>query len=395
MQNTDHIVYLLRKHLREELSVEETLELETWLNENQFNHKFLDELTEEDLKAYITPRADWAKVWDKMVTETKVVSMPKRSSTWKYLAAASVFLCIASAALYWYKSGNKAENTDTAKLVKSYKNDILPNSNVTLTLADGSVVDLNKRTGVIAQQNGITITNQEAQLVYDAGNAPAHYNHSTLSWNSVSIRGGLYQLVLPDGSRVWLNSSSALRFPVSFVGKQRNVELTGEGYFEVTKDTKPFIVSIRSLSGEEQGSVQVLGTHFNIQDYENENSIKTTLFEGSVKISNANGEKLLTPGKQAEISRSGDIQLFQNVDLDEVLAWKNNEFQFHDLDIKSIMRQVQRYYDAEIVYEGKVTTERYTGVISRSVPASDLLELLQKSGGVHFEIEKNKIIVKP
>jgi transmembrane sensor len=400
MEYEDRIPELIIKFLKGTLIADEATELDKWVCASEDNKRFFvkatnDELLAEEFKLFnrddITPRLN--KTLEAIDTGSRggrLVGMKK------YLVAASLVVVAGAGLFFWTRNGNKKEVAKTTNRNNSVKHDILPDTKATLTLSDGSTIELDKSKGTIAQESGTTITNQDAQLVYDVTKASSRANHSALSYNTVSTRGGQYQLVLPDGSRVWLNSSTSIRFPTAFTGKQRNIEITGEAFFMVSKDAaKPFVVSIRSAAGMDKGKVEVLGTHFNIMAYDDENSVKATLLEGSVKVSKGNILKMLSPGKQAQIIPDGQIQIAQNVDLDETVAWKNNEFQFHDLDIKSVMRQVQRYYDVQIVYEGNVTTKTYTGVISRNVPASDLLNLLEMSGGVHFAILEKKIIVKP
>jgi ferric-dicitrate binding protein FerR (iron transport regulator) len=227
-----------------------------------------------------------------------------------------------------------------------------------------------------------------------------------MSHNTVSIpKGCQYKVVLSDGSKVWLNAASSIRFPAVFSGKERRVELTGEAYFEVAKDaSKPFRIYVsEGASGAQRGAlVEVLGTYFNINAYSDEQVLKTTLLEGSVKVSPLHAStptihtsRILIPGQQAQITarslHSGGIQV-QNVDINEVMAWKNNMFNFNRADIQTIMRQIARWYDVEVVYKGAAPVRNFSGKINHSTDLSTVLKILEQSG-IRFQLEGKKIIV--
>jgi ferric-dicitrate binding protein FerR (iron transport regulator) len=194
---------------------------------------------------------------------------------------------------------------------------------------------------------------------------------------------------LPDGTKVWLNSSSSLTYPVSFTGKERRVELTGEAYFEVAKNaSSPFFVK---TSGQ---TVKVLGTHFNINSYEDERSVKTTLLEGSVVIINNAGKQTanLKPGQQS-VNKAASFDIIDNADIDEAIAWKNGKFLFRNTDLQTVMRQLSRWYDVDVEYQGAIAMRHYRGKISRNVPVSQVFEIL-KTSGINFIINGRTIIVK-
>ena len=203
--------------------------------------------------------------------------------------------------------------------------------------------------------------------------------------------GGQYQLTLPDGSKIWLNASSSIHYPTAFLEKERTVTITGEAYFEIAKDAnKPFIVKM--YNGAE---VKVLGTHFNIKAYTDEEEIKTTLLEGSINIFNGLKNSLLVPGNQAKMDKSGVIKVQANADLEEAVAWKNGNFQFTSADVTTVLRQAARWYNIEVVYAGNPSTEnKFTGKIPMSVNLSRLLKWLEYSD-VHFKLDKKKLIVTP
>jgi ferric-dicitrate binding protein FerR (iron transport regulator) len=189
---------------------------------------------------------------------------------------------------------------------------------------------------------------------------------------------------------VWLDAASSIRYPTAFTGGQRSVDITGEAYFEVTRNTKmPFRVRIDSNT-----EVEVLGTHFNINAYENEEAIKTTLLEGAVKVIRSGNAKMLLPGQQAAVDRNGGIQLVENADVDAVVAWKEGFFDCDGLDIEAIMRQVGRWYDIDVRFDGGVTSDKFAGKIPRSASLVTLLKVLESSD-VHFKVENKNITVMP
>lgn len=197
--------------------------------------------------------------------------------------------------------------------------------------------------------------------------------------------GGQYQVTLPDGTKVWLNASSMLKYPSRFTGNDRTVELSGEGYFEVAKNiSKPFKVVANDVN------VEVLGTHFNINAYSDEPSLMTTLLEGSVKVSKGNDFKMLIPGQQSAVIN--DQIRISNVDTSNIVAWKNNEFKFTDAPIETVMRQVKRWYGAEIIYQDKVT-HHFNATVDRTESIDKLLHYLEGTGQVHFKLDNKKIIV--
>ncbi|HWW40381.1 FecR family protein, partial [Pedobacter sp.] len=199
-----------------------------------------------------------------------------------------------------------------------------------------------------------------------------------------------YQLKLPDGTLVWLNSASSLRFPTQFAGKERSVELDGEAYFEVAKNKEmPFKVHVRAME------VRVLGTHFNVMAYDDEESISTTLLEGSVKVSNALQTAVIRPGQQASLKKSSGILGVEEVNTVEAIAWKNGKFLFADEDIETIMRRISRWYNVEVEYRGNLSDKNFAGSISRYENVSEVLKMLELTGTIHFKVEGRRIIVMP
>lgn len=257
-----------------------------------------------------------------------------------------------------------------------------------LTLADGRQIVLDSSgNGIIAHQSGTEIRLQNGTLAYDAAVA----NGS--SFNTISTPAGRqYQVVLPDGSHVWLNAGSSLKYPTAFTEQTRKVELTGEAYFEITKKAKlQFQVFVNGSS-----LVDVLGTSFNIDAYQDGEAVKTTLLDGAVKVSNAGTNAqpvILKPGQQSQQhSVSGKIDVLNQVDIDNVMAWKNNKFNFDGIPLKEIMKQLERWYDIEVVYEGQAPVFEFYGQLSRNNSLNDILEAF-KDSDLHFRLEGRKLII--
>ena len=305
--------------------------------------------------------------------EAKIHAMPVRKRTW-YMAAASVLLVLASV-LFFVQRRSEKQFIATQKNVIQH-NDIAPGrNNATLTLDNGATILLDSAAnGTLAQQGNTDVQKINGQIAYRktdmAVNTKPVFNTVT------TANGNQYQLILTDGSKVWLNAASSIRFPASFTGNERKVEITGEAYFEVAKDaTKPFKVEFKNKAGANE-EIEVLGTHFNVNTYLDEPQMKTTLLEGSVRIKNQDGLKILKPGQQAGITPKG-IEIKNNVDIDQVVAWKNGYFIFDNTDIYTLMRQVARWYNVQVVFEGKVTEDGFSGKISRNVPLSNFIQVLE------------------
>jgi transmembrane sensor len=324
--------------------------------------------------------------------ETPVVSMPsaKRKRRWNIqYAAAAIIICMLSVSLYFLfrpKQENIVSKTENIQTDKS--NNVAPGQNkAILTLANGTSIILDSAAnGTLTTQGNSKILKLNGMLSYNT----LKNKSSEVFYNTISTpRGGQYQLMLSDGSKVWLNAASSLRFPASFVGKERKVELLGEAYFEVAKNAAmPFKVKVNGME------VEVLGTHFNINSYDNESTIRTTLLEGSVKINKNNSSSFLKPGQQAQMNKAGEIKIINNVDVEEAIAWKEGKFQFDRADIHDIMRQLARWYDVDVEYKGNVSSH-FGGTISRDVNLSQVLNMLHLTGEVKFQIEDKKVFVMP
>jgi transmembrane sensor len=323
---------------------------------------------------------------------------PRRwSAPWRLAAAACIIILLSATAFLW--SLHSARHNMAKRFVPSapVKNDLPPGSNrATLTLDDGSTIALDSTAtiGALAQQGNTRITNRATgQLIYRTTN---DHRESTVFYNTISTaRGGQYQLLLPDGTKVWLNAASSLRFPTAFTGKERIVALKGEAYFEVAKNTAlPFRVKIN-----EEAGVEVLGTRFNLNAYEDEPAIRTTLLEGSVRMNNGPSTALLKPGQQAQLTGTQNIRITDDVNTKEIVAWTNNRFYFKSAGIRTIMRQLSRWYDVDVEYSNGAgdgeskSSARFNAEIPRNTYASDILKALELTGKVKFRIEGKKIIV--
>lgn len=307
----------------------------------------------------------------------------------RQLAVASVLFIGFCGVVWWWLTAKKPTQNEIAQVKPvNDKNAITPGGNkAILKLGDGREIILDSAgEGTLTKQGqSNVIKSGDGQLQYQAaGNTSSETVFNTIA----TPRGGQYQLVLADGTKVWLNASSSLQYPTAFTGKERSVELTGEGYFEVAKNASmPFHVQVNNME------VEVLGTHFNINAYDDEDAIKTTLLEGSVKVRSENSV-VLKPGEQAALSAPhSPLTIHHSPNIEEVMAWKNGLFQFKAADIETVLRQAARWYDVEFVYKGNIP-ERFSGQISRSANAEQLLKILELTGKVKFEINGKTIIVK-
>ena len=398
MSDNSRLQYLLNKYLKDTLTSEEMKEF--WsivpeFEEEKELNKYLEDVWKNCRQNDISyTKADKNKIFAEILhkgreRERKLAGKTfRRMFQLKISAAAALLLLITTAALYFLtqKDGQyPAGDSQT----KSFRQDVPPGGNkAVLTLADGSEILLDSaQNGYLAQQEGTKITKLgNGRLAY---NAELNEKERVVTNTITTPRGGEYSIDLPDGTKVWLNADSKIIFPNVFKGRERKVEISGEVYFEVAHNAKmPFIVKSTEVE------VLVLGTHFNVKAYADENTTKVTLLEGSVRISSSSGlgTTTLHPGEQALLSEGSELKV-NVVDVDEVVAWKNGVFQFNETDIMTMMRQIARWYDVEVVYEGKIPSQRFGGMISRQSNLSQVLEILEISG-VKFKIEDKKIFIK-
>jgi transmembrane sensor len=305
----------------------------------------------------------------------------------RWIAAASILLFLSFGTYFLLHKQPQQQ------LVQNQVHDIAPGGNKTiLTLANGKKIILNSaHNGLLAEQGGSAVNKTaDGVIVYSNAGSNKAQDPELITYNAIDIpRGGEYQLViLPDGSKVWVNSASSLRYPTAFTGNERKVELAGEAYFEVVHNPdKPFRVVSNSQT------VEVLGTHFNINSYNDEPAIKTTLLEGKVKVTATSNNlvKILTPGQQAALNASSFT--VNPVDTEEAIAWKNGQFMFNNDKITYIMRAISRWYNVDVEYSGAIPEDSFGGGTSRFKNVSEVLNILQLTGKVHFKIAGRKIIV--
>lgn len=356
---------------------------EEW-GKTSVHHEHSEEQQVELVRAILTKYPLSQQKYDR--PSTRIPFLKKR--WFQYAAAILLALFFGS---YFLKNENPKDIEELKKPIARQEVHIAPGGNrATLTLANGSNIVLEKmKNGQLIQLGGVRVINQKnEELIYvsdkAASSQPPEYN--TLS----TPVGGIYRLTLPDDSKVWLNAASSITFPTAFADSERRVYIKGEVYFEISKDkTKPFRIEVK-----DDIEIEVMGTQFNINAYKDELSINTTLIEGSINIKNETGIKKLTPGQQLRITPDGKTLLKKDVDLITVTAWKNDEFHFGEKsDFKSIMRQLSRWYDIEVEYKGNFTGH-FGGAISRNNNLAQVLQLLEKTGEVKFEIEGKKIIAK-
>lgn len=386
---------LLDKYLVKNISDEEKKELAKLVELPVYQLQLAALIDESfnDSKAILNPEPDSEGIYQrileigKLKQPAKIVAINKRRPVLKWIAAASI-LFVVIAALYLTQQHKASEN----KIAQAKIHDVKPpqSNRATITLANGQQIYLDSLlTGAVAiQGNAKVLKTDESQVIYQSTNQKSQ----VVEYNTLTNPRGskVINLTLADGTNVWLNSESSLRFPTAFIGNERKVEITGEAYFEVAHDAaKPFVVNNGDMD------VQVLGTHFNINTYSDEPSAKITLLEGRVQVKKNDKYVYLNPGQQAIVQPSqDDIRVKDDADVSEVIAWKDGRFLFNSADIETIMRQVARWYDVDVVYQNK-TGKTFSGGLPRSNNVSVLLKILEATGSVNFEINGRQIIVKP
>lgn len=380
--STDPHEKLLQRYLDGQCTPEEAAMLMEWLRQTGSHRKVLLRMQEEfhELVAQrpeISPEIS-QRMESRLLHSIRGTTV-RRMPVYRWVAAAAVLVLLAAGGAFFLSRPAKAPQ-QSAQVITRSAADIAPGSNkAELTLADGSVVTLDSAGNQVIRQGETTVRQQHGQLHYSSGDQLAAAGYNTLT----VPRGGQFHIVLPDGSRVWLNSTSKLRFPTAFHENHRIVELEGQGYFEVNKDAqKPFIVQTRSAK------VEVLGTGFDVMAYPDEKTMNTTLVEGAVKVK----EVRLRPGQQARLEHATGTITVAPADVQQAIAWKTGFFEFDNADIDDILRQAARWYDVEVVYKGKPKNLYFGGRISRNLPLSELLKMLE-ANGARFSMEGRNLIV--
>jgi transmembrane sensor len=404
-EKVNRITSLIEKFLEERLGPEEEKELKEWLAEAEHNDSFFQQITNrevlrEKLKYYASTDSEaiWNKTLQKIDGGAKLVDLYPTRKTIKMpfgkIAIAASILVLISAGTWFYFSQSTTDQT--AQKGKNepatINNPIVPGGNkAILTLNDGKTIALAAvQNGNLADEGQMQITKIDGRLIYTRKPDSDGSLNSKEIYNTVTTpRGGEYQITLPDGSKVWLNAASSLRFPIVFAGNERIVELTGEAYFEVNPQEQavakgrnaqsskiaktPFIVKINTPAGN-KNEVEVLGTHFNVMAYTDESAIKTTLVEGKVKVTSGSSIQTIRPGEQARLSE-GTISV-KNVEANDVVSWTSGFIPVAGPDVEYTLRQIARWYDVNIVFQGKKPEGSFEGKLPRTASIENVIKLL-------------------
>jgi transmembrane sensor len=385
------IASLIERYLTGTCTVAEREELANWANQAQHDDVLLQELRaawdkyepDAEMKALATPAVDRIeqRLFGNRQQPARLRVLSGFRKRWT-IAAAAILLLFAGVAIW--KMQQKALPKEQIAIV----HDIAPGGNkAILTLSGGQRIVLDSASnGQLAQQGHVTISKQaDGRIAYTASSTAVA---PVVTYNTLSTpRGGHYQLTLPDGTQVWLNAASSITYPVAFTGAQRKVTMTGEAYFEVHKDAAhPFIVSRNDVD------VAVLGTHFNINAYADEPDIQVTLLEGAVRVTRAGNGLTLQPAQQALVTSR--LTLNGHPNIDAVMAWKNGSFNFNDKSVDASLRQLSRWYDVDIVYQGPVPNVTIAGEMGMDLNLSQVLTVLQKTG-LHVNLEGKNLIILP
>lgn len=380
---------LIQKELRQELNADERLELERIREEDPAQEALFMDLTDSQVLEsgireieQVDVEKGWARLQAAMSAAEAVTVRRKTRFHWAWAAA-----LIGTAALSGILWQQMSKDASTNPQTNNPKVDaIAPGTDrAYLTLGDGTEILLDSTgDGMLAVQGAASVVKEGRGISYQGRGITSESVINTIR----TPRGGQYRLALSDGSVVWLNAASSLRFPANFTGNQRTVQLTGEAYFEVKPDAgRPFTVEVGDLR------VAVTGTRFNVNAYPDENGILTTLAEGSVNVESNGVSKALKAGQEILAEPDGKLKSVKTADLEAALGWKDGQFVFNGADVPSIMRQISRWYDVEVSYSGVTRKETFTGMVSRKSDISRVLRIME-AGGIRFKIDKNRIVVE-
>ena len=388
----ERISYLITQFIDKRISESELHELSAILLENDDNTPFqsaIENLIRQSSPATVYNAQEWEPIYRQIVGNSVKTAPPVHKIHFmrrEWVRYAAAFILLLGAGTYvWIKHTPSLSAVNPIAAV-SKQQEIAPGRNrAVLTLAGGKQIVLDSAQGYIMKQADLQIVNQDGKLDYQNSGTAVEYH--TLS----TPRGGQYKLTLPDGTSIWLNAASSVRYPTAFTGKERTVEITGEAYLEVAKDkAHPFVVH---ANGTE---VRVLGTKFNVNAYEDDKVLKTTLLEGSVQIKQEAGNgkpEMLKPGEQAQVSNNG-ISIVHDADVEQALAWKNGLFNFNGAGLHAVMKQLDRWYDIQVKYEGNVPEVIFQGKMDRGVNLSDVLVILTKME-VKYRMEGRTLTITP
>jgi len=403
--NQAKLVRLLQDYFDNTISKTDLIELLRHLNASETDD-IADLVKEEMLKLQDGPEFNGLRKYDvlqRIKSDPRLVNDPFFSSdegpkilklyqkSWLKVAVAILMM---SAGLGLFMMNGKTKMPATPVAQTQLSRPIVPGCNkATLTLSTGKIIQLDTvNNGLIANAGKARVLkNNKAQLIYEhpsVSSSLAADNHVPV-YNILSTpKGGVFQVILSDGTKVWLNSASSLKFPTEFSGNERRVTLTGEAYFEVAKNKdKPFFVDVNSVD------VRVLGTHFNIAAYQDDNDITTTLLEGAVQVKNNNQLSVIKPGEQAVVDNNTNVIKVKPANIERAMAWKNGYFIFCDEDVRSIMKKISRWYNVEVEYRAEFANIRFGGTFYRTKSIDELLSYLEEVGKIHFKIEGRRIIV--
>lgn len=391
--SAERLVILWEKYLSDSMSLAERAELQH-LGTDPIYQPLLEQLVQSVFEE--NRFVEKSAVDKEMIFQRVLQSAYARQATvapvhrihflrkWGWVAAC--ILLLLGTGLYFWINKTGSHNLNQVQQVIAGK-DISPGKDgAILRLADGSQIVLDSLgNGIVADQAGVQVMLDNGQLAYHATGE----NASSISWNTMfTPRGRQFRLVLPDGSKVWLNAASSIRYPTQFIGSERSVEVTGEVYLEVAKNKQqPFKVMLPN-----ETEVTVLGTHFNINAYADEPAIKTTLLEGNVKVSKDRSAQILQPNQQAIVQDV--VKINKSVDIEQVMAWKNGRFNFDHVMIEQVMRQLARWYNIDVIYKGKIPDIEFRGGMGRNLTLNQVLESLQLTG-VNFELNDHVLMVAP
>lgn len=374
--------------------------------ERRWMRQYLDETEQQELKQLLEEEFKPAMqetrddLSDKLLARINAVidaeerftgkERPRRHiRRWLSIAASVMLMSATAYFVYLSKSTILASAEDPQS--PTHPTDILPGTNnAVLTLADGTSIMLDSASnGLLANQSNVHITKRNGEIVYSGQTGkPARPALNSI----VTAKGNQYQITLSDGSKAWLNAASSLKFPAVFGAGERRVEITGEVYFEISKDpSRPFVVNWQNMAGK-SGTVKVLGTHFNVNAYPDESVVKTTLIEGKVSMLYEKQMIHLLPGSEGTFDNSNDHLRTQPGDIEQAIAWKEGSFEFHNTSLDNIMRQLARWYDIEVVFEEAIQNKTFYGSIRREATLSQALKILELAG-IKWSINKNLLTI--
>jgi transmembrane sensor len=411
----DSIKLLLLRYLRDDLQAGDQAMLDEWLAAAQGNRALLEELEDSVRVGELLVRmeawdegAAWQQV-EAYLTSRKTADQParlsgKHRSMQRLLVAASLAAVIAGSGYLFFNHWAAIGTVSTGVQTKPAVNDAPPGRDqAVLTLSGGKQIILDSTAqDTVLTEGAATVAGAKGKLAYSGNGHPSNHPDAAPLYNTLATpRGGQYQLDLPDGTKVWLNAASSITYPTAITAGRRDVTITGEAYFEVSKKvSQPFTVRVNNRL-----TVEVLGTSFDCNAYPDEPRVTTTLLEGAVRVSmakataaNGEGSTVLRPGEQAQLptdstSRKDQLHVSKGVNLDEALAWKVGYFHFESADLPTILRQFSRWYGVDVEYKGAVPTDRYFTIVRRSSSLATVLKALQ-AGGVHFTLTGRKLIVQ-